>query len=113
MPDQPIRPIHLPQSDPESLSHPFPANLPADKCLALLRAGRAVRYEAREVAGAFIEITLHGKTSRVPVPGRYAVIAHADGGETLAALNLTEEQARDRVKRLNAPGRPSGTYSLS
>jgi UDP-N-acetylmuramyl pentapeptide synthase len=113
MPDQPIRPIHLPQSDPESLSHPFPANLPADKCLALLRAGRAVRYEVRELADAVMKFTLNGKTSQMPIPGRYAVMAHADGAATLAALNLTEEQARDRVKRLNAPGRPSGTYSLS
>jgi len=113
MPDQPIRPIPLPQSDPESLSHPFPANLPADECLALLRAGRAVRYEARELAEGFMEINLHGKVSRLPIPNRGAVIAHAGGAETLAALNLTREQAFDRMERLNAPGRPSGFYSVN
>lgn len=113
MPDEPIRPIQIPQSIPESFSNPFPANLPAEQCLALLRAGRAVRYEARERAEVCIEINRLGRSSRLTIPGRWVVMAVTDGEGTLALLNLSEEQARDRAAQLNKPGMPSGFHSAN
>lgn len=93
----------------------MPADITADLCLSLLRAGRAVTYEVREsLQPGSLKIRVRDRVCSLPIPGAWSIVSKdAAGALTLEAVNLSGEQARSRVALLNAPGRPAGKHSLS